>query len=182
MYASKHIALALALGGAAFTTQAAHHEKPDTRAVAKGWIEASCGELDAFIDYAGEHMASDGVVHSARYVGLGFTMDGEDGGMAKVLMVVPGTPAAETLQSGDTFVSVNGVPAKWENRDKLTFRGAPGAAVSATILRDGEEMDVEIRRGIIERTMNKQVALDNLRAADADNWPSDSCTVQGIAT
>ena len=173
---AKRALLATALC-AATVANAGHHEG-DNKAVAKGWWDASCGSLDGFMAYVDKHMADDGVFMPDRYVGLGFQVDNEDGDdFGTVLRVTPGTPASEVLKEGDRFVSVNGMDMTFENRGKTTFRGAPGEAVSAVIVRDGKEMPIEINRGIIAVASSKAQSLANLKLADAEDWPSDSCNV-----
>ena len=162
---------------AATVANAGHHEG-DNKAVAKGWWDASCGSLEGFIAYVDKHMADDGVFLPDRYVGLGFQVDSDEGdNFGTVMRVTPGTPASEVLMEGDKFVSVNGMAMTVENRDKTTFRGAPGEAVSAVIMRDGKEMAIEVNRGIIAVESSKAQSLANLELADAENWPSDSCNV-----
>jgi len=157
---------------------AAHHEGPkDQKEVAADWIKSSCGELAPFISYVEKHMADDGVFMPARYVGFGFQLDNNPEDEMRVVMVTPDTPASKVLQQGDVFVSVNGVPSTFENRDKMTFRGKPGEPVPAVILRDGKEMEIEVNRGVIEAVNDKERALMGLGLADADDWPADSCSV-----
>ena len=135
------------------------HEGSDgQKEVATGWFNASCGELDKFIAYVEEHMADDGVLIPARYVGLGFLLDSNPKDEMRVEMVTPDTPASKVLKKGDVFVSVNGVPATYENRDKMTFRGKPGEPVPAVILRDGKEMEIEVERGVIAVTAGQKQA------------------------
>ena len=154
-----------------------HEGSGGQKEVATGWFNASCGELDKFIAYVEEHMADDGVLIPARYVGLGFLLDSNPKDEMRVEMVTPDTPASKVLKKGDVFVSVNGVPATYENRDKMTFRGKPGEPVPAVILRDGKEMEIEVERGVIEALNNKERVLEGLSIADADNWPTESCSL-----
>ncbi len=157
---------------------AGHHEGPkDQKEVAASWVKSSCGELAPFIAYVEKHMADDGKFMPARYVGFGFQLDSDPEDEMRVIMVTPDTPASKVLQEGDVFVSVNGVPSTFENRDKMTFRGKPGEPVPAVILRDGKEMEIEVNRGVIEAVNDKERALMGLKVADADDWPSDSCSV-----
>ncbi|MBT8091466.1 MAG: PDZ domain-containing protein [Gammaproteobacteria bacterium] len=157
---------------------AGHHEGPkDQKEIAANWVKSSCGELAPFIAYVEKHMADDGEFMPARYVGFGFQLDSDPEDEMRVVMVTPDTPASKVLQEGDVFVSVNGVPANFENRDKMTFRGKPGEPVPAVILRDGKEMEIEVNRGVIEAVNDKERALMGLKVADADDWPSDSCSV-----
>ena len=171
-------AAAAILAMASTSVFAAGHEGSDgQKEIATGWFNASCGELDQFIAYIEQHMAEDCVSIPARYVGLGFLLDSNPKDELRVEMVTPDTPASKVLKKGDVFVSVNGLPATYENRDKMTFRGKPGEPVPAVILRDGKEMEIEVERGVIEAVNNKERVLEGLRIADADNWPTESCSL-----
>ena len=161
---------------------AGHEGSKGHKKVAANWIKASCGELAPFIAYVEKHMADDGVFIPARYVGFGFQLDSDPEDEMRVVMVTPGTPASKVLKQGDVFVSVNGVPSTFENRDKMTFRGKPGEPVPAVILRDGKEMEIEVNRGVIEAVNSKERALQGLRLADAEDWPSDSCKVVEVVS
>jgi hypothetical protein len=171
-------ATAVTLAMTATTVFAANHEGlKDNKEVAADWMKSACGELAPFIAYIEKHMADDGVFMPARYVGFGFQLDSDPEDEMRVVMVTPDTPASKVLQQGDVFVSVNGVPSTFENRDKMTFRGKPGEPVPAVILRDGKEMEIEVNRGVIEAVNDKERVLMGLGIADADDWPSDSCSV-----
>ncbi len=172
------LAAGAALACLSTTTLGAHHEGTDNKSVAKGWWNAACGDLEGFMAYVDAHMADEGVFMPARYVGLGFQVDNEEGdSFGTVMMVTPDTPASEVLQRGDVFVSVNGMDMTWENRTKTTFRGKPGVPVKAVIRRDGKEMPIEVERGIIATANDKARSLEGLSMADAENWPTDSCTI-----
>lgn len=166
--------IATGIMAAAAATQAAHHEQ-DLKSVAKGWLMASCGDRDGFVEYVKAHMADDGVWQRERYVGLGFTIDNDE---LTILQVTEGTPAAEVLQPGDTFVSVNGMEATQENRDRMTFRGKPGEPVSAVVMRDGEEVEVAVDRGVIEFMQTKEEAVESLSLGDGEGWGTGTCEVQ----
>ncbi|MFT4768747.1 MAG: hypothetical protein ACI8RN_001885 [Glaciecola sp.] len=157
---------------------AAHHEGPGNKAVAEAWFEASCGDLAGFTAYVDAHMADDGVFMPARYVGLGFTVENDEGdGFGTIMAVTAGTPAASVLKAGDQFVSVNGMPSTYQNRDKTTFRGQPGESVNAVVMRDGKEMSVDVNRGIIASKNVKSTVLKNLGIANADDWGTAECSV-----
>ena len=169
---------AAALACVSSTAFAAHHEGADNKAVAEGWWNASCGDLKGFMAYADKHMAEDGVFNPARYVGLGFTVNNDEGDdFGSVMRVTPGSPAAEVLQKGDVFVSVNGMDMTPENRDRTTFRGKPGEVVEAVIRRDGKEMPISVKRGVISTQQTKAQAMEGLSMADEEAWPADSCKI-----
>ncbi|GAB3288782.1 PDZ domain-containing protein [Parahaliea aestuarii] len=152
------------------------HENKN-EAVARGWVEAAQSGKDEFAAYVKKHMAEDGVWHQNRYVGFGFSMDPTNDEQLVVAIVTPGTPAAEVLKAGDVFVSVAGVPATEENRDRMNFRGKPGAPVKAVISRGGKEIPIEVRRGVIDHINDKAAVLENIALGDAEEWPVDSGSV-----
>ncbi len=150
------------------------------KATARAWLEAGYKGRDEFIAVVKETMADDGVFVAQRYVGLGFMMDPDNDDEMTVLRVTPDTPASEVLKAGDVFVSVNGIPATKENEDKITFRGAPGEPVKAVIKRDGKEMDIEVKRGVINARTSKAKMLENMASANAEDWPVDSYNIAGM--
>ncbi len=171
-----HIGKAL-LGGVllVFGTAAwaAHHENAN-EAVAKEWVMAANkgqAETRAVVE---KYMADDGVFEAARYVGFGFQLDPLDLDQMVVASVTPGTPAASVLKPGDVFVSVNGVASTRENRDRMSFRGKPGEPVKAIVKRDGKEMPIEVRRGVIAAMNSKSEVLANIDRANGETWGVDS--------
>ncbi len=151
---------------------AAHHEG-GIEAVAKDWIKASHtgkAETRAMVE---KHMAEDGVFETGRYVGFGFGFDPQNDEDMVVVFVTEGSPASRVLKVGDTFVSVNGVPATPENRDRLNFRGKPGEPVKAVIRRGDETMPIEVTRGIIDAKNSKAEVLANIDRADGETWAVD---------
>jgi hypothetical protein len=170
--------LAVALLASATATMAAHHETKDHKAIAQGWIEASCTDRDQFAAFLQEHVAVDAEFPQSRYVGMGFRQRAEDNDeFGTVYMIMPGTPASEVLQEGDRFVSVNGVSATYENRDRMSFRGKPGEVVKAVISRDGKEMPVEIARGVIAGVDSKETVIGFVKDSDAEEWNTGTCEI-----
>lgn len=142
--------------------------------LAHAWVRAGYTGIDEMKAMVIENMAEDGIFRPARYVGFGFQLDPVNDDVMTVVRVTPDTPAASVLKEGDVFVSVAGVPATAENRDKMSFRGKPGEPVKAVIKRGGKEMAIEVNRGIIETASSKATALANMDLADAENWGVDS--------
>jgi hypothetical protein len=140
---------------------------------ASRWVEASLTK-EGSLKNIEELLADDGVIQNGRYVGFGFTFNPfDENGKMIVTQVIPGSPAENTLQVGDEFTSVNGMEVNEANADKLSFRGQPGQAVPAVILRDGQEMAIEIVRGIVDSEAPKARVLATMNDADA-RWWTDS--------
>ncbi len=97
-----------------------------------------------------------------------------------VVRVTPDTPASKVLEEGDVFVSVGGVAATYENRDKMSFRGKPGEPVKAVIQRGGKEMPIEVKRGIIATSSSKAQSLKNIPLGDRENWGVTSFEIDEV--
>ncbi len=151
---------------------AEHHESYSANeATAVAWITAGHtgkAETKAMVE---KHMAADGVAHQSRYVGFGFSYEPENEDAMVITDITPGSPASEVLKEGDTFVSVRGIPATKENRERLSFRGKPGEAVDAVIMRGDKSFPVTISRGIIAAVTPKSDVLENIDSANAQDWP-----------
>ena len=151
---------------------AEHHESYSANeATAVAWVKAGHtgkAETKAMVE---KQMAADGVAHQSRYVGFGFSYDPQNEDEMVITNITPESPASAVLKEGDIFVSVRGIPATKENRDRLSFRGKPGEAVEAVIKRGGKSMPVKISRGVIAAVASKSDALENIEAGDAKDWP-----------
>ena len=115
------------------------------------------------MDMISENMAEDGLVFRDRYVGFGIMLDTElsaDEGRMVVSEVIAESPVADILQPGDEFVSVGDVAVNADTIDRLPFRGKPGEAVAAVISRGGEEIPIEVSRGIVSTPTTKAEMLE----------------------
>ena len=114
--------------------------------------------------------------------GFGFNFDPRNDEMV-VDWVIENSPAVGVLQSGDTFVSVGGVPATRENRENgiLSFTGLPGQPVTAVVKRDGQNVDVSFKRGLVNPRYTKAQVIDNIESADADDWGADEHKIVEVA-
>ncbi len=148
--------------------------------LAVAWVSAGYTGMDELIAMVEENMAEDGIFRPDRYVGLGFQLDSNPDDPMTVVRVMPGTPASEVLQVGDVFVSVGGVAATAENRGKMSFRGKPGEPVKAVIKRDGKEMDIEVKRGVIAVSQTKAQSLANIPLGDPEDWGVDSFQIDEV--
>jgi hypothetical protein len=148
--------------------------------LAVAWVTAAYTGMDETLAMVKENMAEDGILRPDRYVGFGFQLDPNNEDEMTVVRVTPDTPASEVLKEGDVFVSVAGVPATYENRDKMSFRGKPGEPVKAVIRRDGKEMAIEVKRGIIATTTSKEQLLKNIPLGDRENWGVDSFQIDEV--
>ena len=146
--------------------------------LAKSWVTSSYEGKDAALKMVTENMSDDGYNVGARYVGFGFNYNSdlmETDGMI-VTNVIKGSPASSVLEVGDKFIIVNEVLVTKKSTEdgSLSFRGKPGVPVTATVLRDGEEISITIERGIVEPTYSKEQIIENISNADADKWSENS--------
>ena len=178
--------LVAAFTASSMTAMADGHGKPmgltegPNEKLAIAWITAVNTGMDETLAMVKENMADDGVFRPARYVGFGFQFDPNNEEEMTVVRVTPGTPASEVLKEGDVFVSVAGVSATYENRDRMNFRGKPGEPVKAVIKRGDEEMAIEVKRGIIATRNSKEQALKNISQGDRENWGVDSFRIDEV--
>ena len=150
--------------------------------LAKSWVLSSYEGKDAALKMVTENMSEDGHNVGSRYIGFGFNFNAdamEKEGMV-VTNIIAGGPASTVLEVGDQFLSVNGVLVTPESIDdgSLSFRGKPGVPVTASIMRNGEEISVTVERGIVEPTYSKEQILKNISSADADSWGENSLEVE----
>ena len=173
----------------AFNINADHHAKKGMKdgemkphMIAKKWTEASYTSKDKALKVVKNFMAEDGYNYPGRFVGFGFNFDPLEDEMT-VNWVIENSPAVGVLQEGDTFVSVNGVPATRENRDsgKLVFAGLPGENVNAVVRRDGKNVEVSFARGLVDPRYSKSQVLTNIESANADNWGAIEHKINEIA-
>ena len=168
------------------TSMADGHGKPmgltesENEKLAVAWVTAGYTGMDETLAMVKENMAEDGIFRPGRYVGFGFQLDPNNEDAMTVVRVTPDTPASKVLEEGDVFVSVGGVAATYENRDKMSFRGKPGEPVKAVIQRGGKEMPIEVKRGIIATSSSKAQSLKNIPLGDRENWGVDSFEIDEV--
>ena len=130
-------------------------------------------------------MAEDGLNYPGRFVGFGFNWNPDlDEGKMIVQRVISDSPAEGILEPGDEFISVEGIKVNQKNIDdeKLPFSGLPGKRVNAVILRNGEEMNIAVTRGIVNSSNTKSQVLENLSGADAGNWTTIEHRINEVAS
>ncbi len=169
---------------------AAHHDESeisrkammDNINTAKSWIKAGYTDKDDFLSIVKKHMSDDGYNYPGRFIGFGFNFDPRNDEMV-VDWVIENSPAVDILQPGDTFVSVEGVPATRENRDNgvLSFTGVPGQPVNAVVKRDGKNVDVSFTRGLVNPRYTKAQVLNNIESSDPEDWGADEYKIVEIA-
>lgn len=139
--------------------------------IANDWVTASYTGKNESIEIVKNNMAEDGVLVQSRYVGFGFTFNPEAKQMT-VSRVTPDSPADGILQTGDTFIEVNGIKVTEESmtNGSLGFRGEPGAEVNAVIERENQTKKISFKRGIIRSEINKTQVLENMESGNTEEW------------
>ena len=149
---------------------------------AKSWIDAGYTDKDAFMAIVNKHMSDDGYNYPGRFIGFGFNFDPSNDEMV-VDWVIENSPAVGVLESGDTFVSVAGVPATRENRENgvLSFTGLPGQPVEAVVNRNGKNVNVSFKRGLVSPRYTKAQVMDNIESSNAEDWGADEYKIIEVA-
>ena len=163
-------AILMAVGLAACNQAPAPNPNID---LAKAWVTAGNTSRAAAMEMIEKNMADDGLSYRDRYVGFGFIWDnqrGADEGRMIVTNVIADSPVSDVLQAGDEFVSVGGVAVSAENMERLPFRGKPGESVAAVISRDGEEIAIEVSRGVVSAPTTKAEMLEWMASANDEDW------------
>jgi len=148
--------------------------------LAKAWVTAGSSSRSAAMEMIEQNMADDGLFYRDRYVGFGFLWDNQDSeydGRMVISNVIPESPVSDILKPGDEFISVEGIEVNSENMGRLPFRGKPGEAVTGVILRDGEELDVEVSRGVVSAPATKADMLEWMGSGDEEDWGPDKWTL-----
>ena len=144
--------------------------------LAKAWVTDVSTSRSAAMEMVEQNMADDGLLYRDRYVGFGFQWDNQDSeneGRMVISNVIPESPVADILKPGDEFISVEGIEVNSENMGRLPFRGKPGEAVAAVILRDGEEVEIEVSRGVVSAPATKVDMLEWMGTANDEDWSPD---------
>lgn len=120
----------------------------------KDALKGMLSRLDPHSDYMDRHEFADLQASiSGQFGGLGIEISAE-GGTAKVISPIDGTPAAAAgLQPGDAIVTVGGESTHGMDIDRLVhkLRGIPGTVVTLGISRGGRSpFDVTLTRRIIQ--------------------------------
>ena len=150
--------------------------------VTRKWIEAGYSDKDKFLKVVKKHMSDEGHNYPGRFIGFGFNFDPSNDEMV-VERVIENSPAVGILKSGDTFVSVEGVPATRENRENgvLSFSGVPGQPVKAVVKRNGKNVEVSFNRGLVNPKYTKAQVVDNIESSDSEDWGADEYKIVEIA-
>ena len=101
-----------------------------------------------------EELEDFNVATSGTYQGIGVQIEKSEDNQIMIFQVFKNSPAMEAgLLTGDKIIKVDGQEVDWsvyEQAVAMMKSGEPGSTVTLTIVRDGETMEVEVRRDIVE--------------------------------
>lgn len=106
--------------------------------------------------YTPEEMKRADENNSGAYTGIGALLQNTADGQIQVVRVYPNTPAdGAGLRAGDRIIAVDGAAVSGEDGPSYNdavnrIRGEAGAAVTLTLLRDSEAVDISITRGDVQ--------------------------------
>lgn len=101
-----------------------------------------------------EELEDFNIATSGTYQGIGVQIEKSEDNQIMIFQVFKNSPAMEAgLLTGDKIIKVDGQEVDWsvyEQAVAMMKSGEPGSTVMLTIVRDGETMEVEVRRDIVE--------------------------------
>ncbi len=131
----------------------------------KGLLEALDDPYSVYYTEEETQKRNDSIEGSYSGIGAYVSADTESG-YPKIAGVISGAPAEEAgLQENDLLCKADGESLKDMDLDLAVsmIRGESGTAVTLTILRDGEEMELEVIRGEVEsRTVASEMLEDDI--------------------
>ena len=137
------------------TISEGYYQDVDEDALMTGAIRgmmASLGDPYTFY-YTPDEMTSHTEQTEGAYQGVGLLVQNNDEGYIEIIRVYSDGPAdAAGARVGDCIVAVDGVPVRGANSQTLNdavdrMKGEPDTEVTVTVLRDGERIELGIRRG-----------------------------------
>ena len=103
---------------------------------------------------------------TGEYSGVGITLSPNDDGYIEVIAPTEGSPAEDAgIKRGDIVLSVDGVEYIGAEIDTAAaaIRGKAGTRVNLVILRDGAELEFNLRREkIVSKTVKSEILADNI--------------------
>lgn len=107
--------------------------------------------LERIFDYVAEEC----IFHTPPYVGLGLSVEERAGEQMVINDIARGGPAEGKFQVGDVITRAQDANGDWRTFDELRLRlwgqGKMGAAATLTVQRAGQELEITLQRGRIER-------------------------------
>ncbi len=131
-------------------------EDTDREKLFEGALKGMVAALeDPYSYYLTEEELEDfNVATSGTYQGIGVQIEKSEDNQIMIFQVFKNSPAMEAgLLTGDKIIKVDGQEVDWsvyEQAVAMMKSGEPGSTVTLTIVRDGETMEVEVRRDIVE--------------------------------
>jgi hypothetical protein len=123
-----------------------------------------------------DYCTEDCVIHVAPYVGLGLNFDDRSGDKVILKDIAPNGPSAGNLQVGDELVRVIDGTRTWETfkdlKSGLWGQGVMGTPVTFTVKREGQLMDISLKRGRVDGfDLLLSTYIDVWRDSTLKDWP-----------
>jgi len=145
-----------------------YYIEPDSDKLIQGAIDGMLASLDDpyTFYYTPEEMSESTEQHEGVYHGIGVMVSSNKDGQLTVVRVFKNSPAQEAgLHPRDVILAVDGTSVSAENTEKMNtavalVKGIEGTSVNLTILRNGEEMNISVKRGSVSINRVEYYILD----------------------
>lgn len=103
-----------------------------------------------------EYCSKDCKIHITSYIGIGFNSDDSSGKQIIVTEVAPNGPATGKLQVNDEVVAIRDEKNNYQTFKEISEgthswgQGVMDSQITLTILRDGMQMEITLKRGKVE--------------------------------
>ncbi len=132
-----------------------------------------------------DYISAGCVIHGAPYVGVGFLPDDTMNGKFVVKVVTPDGPADGKLRAGDLIVAAKdehiSLNTYEQLRDYRIGPGIPDTPVTFKIIRDGQQLEVVIIRGLIP---GYELIFDHVKELNREwlknTWPDLKVEVEQV--
>ena len=153
-----------------FFLSADDHKANGMADIAKAMVSASYEGRDAFASMVEKHMAEDGYNYPDRFVGFGFYYNPQSENPNTITSTVEGSSAAAVMKVGDVVLSIDGESA-WQDAEPGARK--LGDMSSIVVLRDGEELKLDMALGVVNPRFVKSDWLDGINSVAAEDWGSN---------
>lgn len=154
-------------------------EEVDRDKLFEGALKGMAASLEDPYSYylSQEELEDFNVATSGTYQGIGVSIEKSEDNLIMIFQVFKNSPAMEAgLLSGDKIIRVDGKDVDWSTHEQavaMMKTGEPGSTVNITIYRDGQTMEFEVRRDIVEipdmeyRMLDKEIGYIWLYSFDS---------------
>lgn len=132
-----------------------------------------------------EYFTEETIFHNPPYVGAGVSTDDTSGNKVMIVKVAKGGPADGQLMPGDQLLRASDEKYTWETYKQLREtdwgQGTIGSAVSVRVLRDGNVLDLQLKRGIVQGFNQRAFDIKEIfRHYATKVWPDQKITIEQL--